>query len=225
MATAAKQQAELYEQEMATCRAAMIDLAKQYDRQLGFWESRVTDAYRRLQNDETDSLELLGTTLDELRVAQKRVQSVAERLKQRGLRLLPSDYVLTHGESVVIVDGTWDGVEGTVVVQSTETTPKTPNDQLVEVSVSVSLVEPSQTVQLQRHQVAIWDYDSVFDDWEEGDWSVGTSREESKRRLSGILSTLSTTPTQSTKSRKETTTKSYISSRQRKAAGKKRKKR
>ena len=225
MATTARERAESYLQEMATCRAAMIDLAKQYDRSLGYWESRVTDCYSKLQNDKSNSLELLGETLDEIRVAQKRIQSQAEKLRQRGLRLLPSDYVLAHGESVVIVDGTWDGAEGTVVVQQSTEANKASNDKsAVWVSVSVSPLEQSQMVQLQRHQVAIWDYDSVFDDWDEDNWSAGISREESKRRLGGILSTLSTKTPSSAARQNEVTTKSYTSARERKAAKKRKKK-
>lgn len=225
MATTARERAESYVQEMATCRAAMINLAKQYDRSLGYWESRVTDCYSKLHNDQSNSLEILGETLDEIRVAKKRVQSQAEKLKQRGLRLLPSDYVLAHGESVVIVDGTWDGAEGTVVLQqSTEAKKASSDKSAVWVSVSVSPLEQSQLAQLQRHQVAIWDYDSVFDDWDEENWSVGTSREESKRRLGGILSTLSTKTPSTAARQNEETTKFYTSARERKAA-KKRKKR
>ena len=223
LASAAREQAESYVQDMATCRAAMIDLAKQYDRQLGFWETRVADCYTTLFNDKKDSLELLGETLDDIRVARKRMQSQAQMLRERGLRLLPTDHVLSEGESVVIVGGTWDGAEGTVVVQSTEST-KPDSIGKVCVVVSVSPFEPRQVIQLQRHQVAIWDYDSVFDDWDK-DVNAGSSREDSKRRLNGILSTLTATANSQTKPPQPTSTsQAYTSSRERKA-GKKRKKR
>lgn len=217
MAIAAREEAEAYAQEMATCRFAMIDLAKQYDRNLGFWESRATECFNQLQNDKTESLELLGATLEEIRVSRKRVQSQVEKLRERGLRLLPSDYILTNGESVIIVDGKWDGAEGTIVEQSVEASS---NDEVL-VAVSMSPLEQSQLVSLHRHQVAIWDYDSVFDDWEE-DWSIGTSREDSKRRLNGILSKLSTTREPRSEHKTEAT-KSYTSSRQRKAPKKRKK--
>lgn len=225
MATASKKAADACMQDMATCRAAMIDLAKQYDRRLGFWEAQVMECYTKLRNDKQDSLELLGETLEEIRVTKKRVQTQAEILRQRGLRLLPPNHLLTDGESVVIVGGTWEGTEGTIVLQSTIGTETASNEE-VWVSISLSPLEESQLVQLQRHQVAIWDYDSIFDNWEK-DWETSPSREESKRRLNGILSTLTAASTDSPPSNNQldnTTGKSFTSSRQRRAAKKTRKK-
>eukprot|EP00977_Amphora_coffeiformis_P018004 scaffold6073_cov169-Amphora_coffeaeformis.AAC.3 len=213
----ARKTAEAYVREMAACRAAMIQLASQYDRQMGYWESRVTNCFEKLQAQNVDSLELLGTTLDELRVTRQQIQSTAERLKERGLRLVPSDYALSTGEYVVVVDNAaWDGAEGSVVSSQ---------DNEVVLSVAISPFEPSQTVTLARHQVAIWDYDSVFDDASGWDM-VGTSRQDSQQRLSGLLSSLgsssSSKPSTNSNSNNSKEEKSFTSSRQRKAAKKRR---
>ena len=227
MAKNARQEAEMYLQEMATCRAAMIQLAKQYNRQLGYWETRVTDCYERLLNDQTDSLELLGNTLDEIRLAQKRVETSAEQLRRRGLRFVPGDHVLSNGESVVVVgSGPWEGAEGRVINAVGEK---------VEVSISLSPLEPEQVVTLRRHEIAIWDYDSVFEDGSSGgDWQLDSgwgsaSREDSSRRLNGILSSLGSTITSTSSSpssagKTPPAQSTYTSSRQRKAAKKRKRK-
>ena len=220
LSIAARETADSYAREMAACRAAMIQLSSQYDRQMGYWESRVTNCYEKLRAENEDSLELLGATLDELRVTRKRVQSTAERLKERGLRFVPSDYDLTTGEYVVVVDkAAWDGAEGSVISSQ--------GNEVV-LSVSMNPLEPSQTVTLARHEIAIWDYDSVFDD--SSDWDmVGTSRQDSQQRLSGLLSSLGSGSSSKTRRNNNSSSnnrenKSFTSSRQRKALKKRRKK-
>ena len=220
----AREQAETHVQEMATCRAAMIRLAQNYDRQLGFWAARVQECFTQLQRDETDSLALLGNTLDEIRVVQKRLQSDASLLRERGLRLLRSNAVLSDGERVVIVDpdGTWDAIEGSVVLSECTATE-------ICVLASIHPVEPPQRITVARHKIAVWDYDSVFEQ-EEEDWRealrIGPSVEESKRRLNSVLSTLSKQSSRGENksvaktSRDASASPTFTSSRQRKAAQK-----
>lgn len=214
LSIAAREKADEYVRDMTACRAAMIQLATQYDRQMRYWENRVTNCFERLRAQDGDSFELMGTTLDELRVTRKQIRSTVERLKEKGLRLVPSDYDLTFGEYVVVVDhASWEGAEGSVV--SIE-------DSEVVVSIAgMNTFQPNETLTLARHQIAIWDYDSVFED--DSDWDmVGTSRQDSQQRLSGLLSSLGNTSPSSFKARKinEKEDKPFKSSRERKAAKK-----
>lgn len=220
MAREAQTEAQAHVQDMAACRSAMIQLAKQYDRKLQYWESRVSHCYTQLREaDNVNAMELLGTTLDELRLVQSGVQSDAARLREQGLRLVPADHVLTAGDFVVIVGSSaWEGAEGTVVSMDG-------NQVCVSVSTSPLEEDKPQLITLARHEIAIWDYDSVFDDnSNKYDWSGGTSREESQRRLNGILSSMQSTntptTTKSSTNDKDNKPTSFTSSRQRRAAKK-----
>jgi hypothetical protein len=190
----ARQQAEHHVEDMAQCRAAMMRLAGHYDQRLGRLVSRVTECYEQMKGD-TDSLELLGDTLDQIRVVKKRVQSDTEKLRDRGLRVVADFYSLSPGELVVVIAGeenTWDGVEGQVVeAGSSDSCQLAPNEVLV--AISTDPLEESQRVVFQRYQLAIWDYDSVFEDMNGPPATQTVSHVESKRRLSGLLSSLDST--------------------------------
>jgi hypothetical protein len=216
----ARHQAEQLVEDMAQCRAAMMGLALHYDLRLSRLVSRVAGCYEQLKGD-ADSLELVGDTLDQLRVVKKRVQSDTERLRERGLRVVSYSYILSPGESVVVIageKGEWDGVEGQVVETGTSGDSQLEPNQVL-VAVSTSPLEESQRIIFQRYQLAIWDYDSVFEDWSDTPTTQTVSHDESKRRLSGILSALDSSPRQSVANK--THVHRFTSSRERKASKKK----
>jgi hypothetical protein len=208
--------------EIKACKAAMIQLATNYDRDLGFLEARTRHCFKKLKHDETGSLELLGKTLEEIRIVRKLIQSDAERLREQGLRLVPADYEFSDCEKVVIVGSTsaWEGAEGSIVLDDCST-----ND--ICVAIRIAPTEPEQSIMVPRHQIAIWDYDSIYKVSEEDFRSSGSrpSREASKRRLVSVLASITSSHDKKSgisNMAKADESSSFTSSRQRKAAAKKR---
>lgn len=194
-----------------------------------------------------DDLELVGETISEIRLAKKQVLSQKELLSERGLKLLPTSYELKVGESVVIVaPGEWDGSTATVAADATKDDTLGPTEVLVQPSSSLfawddmmfdattsngddsSMVDRPLIVQ--RHELAIWDYASI---WEEAESEmVATSIPDSKRRLSSLLSTLKSEDKSANQQKQQHTVgktlqapnnggnNSFTSSRERKASNK-----
>lgn len=225
---------EVSAHDSAKCRLAMMSLAAAYDLRLAMWEQRLEGCYQSLKDQKLDQLELVGETIAELRVVKKQMQSEKERLGKRGLRLLPNSYKLAVGESVVIVaEGEWDGVTAKIVADSTQDGTLKPTEVLVQPSGSSfsplddlfpaaynPIVE--KPIVFLRHELAIWDYDSV---WDYRTTEIRTTSVlDSKRKLSSLLSTLKTLPTNKTEA-KPGPEQSFTSSRGRKSAGKEKKKR
>jgi len=236
--------------DTASIQRAMLSLATAYDVHLEKLERRVEHCYVALQQQTEDSqIVLLGETLAELRTVQKQVKSEKELLRERGLKRLPYDYSLSLGENLVIVDenSEWNGTTGTVV--SSDLLPEKARRNLAEDDIAVELglwfgspdgdlvasdpsVSPRNIHSFQRHQLAVWDYESVWDENDAGSTVYAAdskSVQDSKRRLSSLLSTLKTQealPSRSKDGATAPTTKSssFTSSHERKAAGKRKKK-
>ena len=247
MANQAKEKSEEYEMDSARCRSAMIGLAAAYDNQLAQLEKRIDNCYQRLTSaaaqDKLSDLEIVGETLSELRVVQKEIKSHQELLTDRGLKVLPLSYDLEIGESVVIIaPGEWDGMTAQVVATSVEDDRLAPTQVRVNPSSFFDVFDKSSSegdptgspsLILQRHEVAIWDYDSIWDYDALDAPASATSVTNSKRRLNSLLSTLKTTVSASTnaldsekkKSKSLELKTTFTSSRERKAATKKNKKR
>jgi dsDNA-specific endonuclease/ATPase MutS2 len=230
--------AEERAQDSANCRRAMICLAASYENHLARLEQRLEDCYQKLQQqDGMEDLELVGKTLSELRAVKKQILSQKELLSEKGLKLLPTSHELKVGESVVIVSGgEWDGTTMEVVADATIDENLGPTEVLVQSSSSFlawdnmfsddmdsgvdSMVDRPLIVH--RHELAIWDYDSVWED-EEGNALVSaTSVPDSRRRLNSLLSTLKTESPTFTRSgeKKIKVDTAFSSSRARKAANK-----
>ena len=217
LATQARERAWEHELETAMIQRAMIQLASAYDRNLGFLEKRVEACYEKLRKDATiDSLEILGETLGELRVVRKQVKSEKELLRDQGLKLLPKDHQLQMGESVVVVaEGEWEGTCAEVVSVDTSQQNIVVLPSLAFVQTNLMEESMKETLVLKRNQLAIWDFDSVWED-DSGHEIEQFPAAESKRRLSSILAGLkSPTPmAESTKSAQN----NFKSSRERKAS-------
>ena len=232
--------AEQHVEDLARCRKAMLSLAASYDRQFALLEQKLESTYTKLNDDKTGSLEITGKTLKELRLVRKKVQSESEQLKEQGLKLLPDGYDLKEGESVVIVsEDEWNGVSGTASQKDLSQRSLKIDDvavmptfylgedtmALIDSSADVSGDQPEKKkpLILKRSQIAIWDYDSVWGDFDESlsDNFSATGVKESKRRLNDVLSSLKTSSSKSpTEDAKSMPSKTFSSSRERKAAKK-----
>ena len=236
----AAEKAEAMAEDSAKCRTAMISLASAYETHLAQLEQRLLQCFNSLKGQQDrDDLQLIGDTLSELRVVKKKIISQKEMLRERGLKLLPESYELQVGESVTIVtEGEWEGITAKVVADSVHNTTLGPRQVLVELPMSLdpwdnnmddaSLLPGRAAVSIkfnnvrvfERHELAMWDYDSVWDYNMDDTSSSAKSIPDSKRKLSSLLSTLKTLSSGGP-SGVATTKKSFTSSRQRKAAGKK----
>jgi dsDNA-specific endonuclease/ATPase MutS2 len=232
-ANKARSASERSERDSVRCRSALLSLAAAYDNQLAMLERRVEDCYQALRTQKRDEVEILGDTLAALRVVKKEIRSQQDLLRERGLRVLPVSYQLVAGETVVIVaSGEWDGATAQVLANGAQDKTLSPTEVLVQPSSafnSVNDVYPAlcEPIVFQRHELAIWDYASVWeDDVIKG--STFTSVPDSRRKLSSLLSTLKTKEVTSTVERGNDKSKraddSFRSSRARKAAVKTRKK-
>ena len=222
-----RHQAEETQREATEIRDALIALSKASERQLGNVEKRLEGVYSDLVKDESkSSLEVIGETLATLRAAKKKVKTEDELLREKGLKRIPDYYELKQGESVVILSpGDLEGVSGIIVADGSL------RCQPWEVLVAPTWADPffsdapdSRTPQiLDRQNIAIWDYDSVWDD-DNRDVPL-TSVRESKKSLAKLLSSISSVDSSSAKGTSETPKTTFTSSRQRKASAvKKRKK-
>ena len=235
-----RQQAENTQKEALDCRVALISLSNSYQKQLEKLEDRLQKVYTNLQDDDSKSnLDVVGETLATIRIAKKKVKSEEERLRERGLKRVSEFYELTHGESVVVISpGKWEGLSGTVISNVTTDSCR-PGQVVVAPALGTwidpffsvetpQVLEPGTQLILSRHHIAIWDYDSV---WEDDYASTPmTSVRESRQRLSSLLTSLPSDASKLTATRKgshDSDSVSFTTSRQRKAvssATKKRKK-
>jgi DNA mismatch repair protein MutS2 len=235
--------AEKHARDSQLCRKAMLSLAASYETQLDRLERRLDDCYRQLREDDSkDDLEVIGDTLAELKIAKKQILSQQELLRRKGLKLLPTSYALSAGESVIVVasESEWDGRTVQVIADGTLDSSLGPTEVLVRASTSfeawdsmfaddnlvgdgIDRMEDRPWI-VQRHELAIWDYDSI---WEEdgygGSMMKATSVPDSKRRLNSLLSTLKSDTSLSNPTKGTNIKNSFASARARKAATKKKK--
>jgi len=228
-----------------------MTLASAYDDHLAQLERRVAQCYQELQQQQQSGdvehpLQLLGGTLAELRTVRKQVKSEEDLLRERGLKRLPDYYAPQLGETVVVVDedSEWNGTSGVVVsheLLSLEQRKRVfGNAVVVEIGLwsgsssdddLFGVPMPREVQVFQRYQLAIWDYESVWDDFDgttkDGEFNLGKS--SSKRKLGSLLSKLKTAESsgkvnQTKETVATTSSQSFASSRERKAAKRKKSK-
>lgn len=234
------------EQNSAMIQHAMMKLASAYDNHLEKLERRVENCYKELQQKtsqgDSDPMQILGDTLAEVRLVRKQVKSEEELLKDRGLKRMRDDYVPTLGESIMVVDenSEWNGTVGVVVSHELLPIPErklvSGNSVVVELDLWSGTLSSSSGIQLgvpmlreirifQRYQLAIWDYESVWEDTETStstEW--GNGKVGSKRRIASLLSKLTLAETSSKPSRSVDSSPpspSFTSSRERKSSKRK----
>lgn len=80
------------------------NVATSYEKKLARIENRLNSIFAKLKADENvGSLNLVGTTLQHVRLDRKRVQTQTEMLRNRGLKLVPFSYQFSLREMVVIL--------------------------------------------------------------------------------------------------------------------------
>ena len=209
-------------QDTRRLRSAVVSLAKAYEHHFARLEQRLEEGYQVLQTaEDMSSFQIIGSTLNELRIVQKQVASQREQLAERGLKLLDDRYDLQVGETVVLL-------ENDCSVKVTEVRADS-NEVQVELLdlFDMEWTKSESSIVVGRPDLALWDYDSV---WQEDDDGMGrgkatTSISDSKRKLGTLLSSLSSTSTTSLakdgKSKSNGTVSSpnnkFTSSRERKA--------
>lgn len=235
----ASEKAQAHIDDLEKCRRAMISLADSYDNHLERQCERLEDCFRRLKADGSSDLELVGEALSELRVVKKKIVSQKTLLAERGLKAIPTSYVLVPGESVVIISpGELEGMSAKFVKDSSTDRMLGQNEVLVQPSFSLhawdDLVPSSPSMMngspliLQRHEIAIWDYGGVYDD-RSSTLEPATSIPSSRKKIQSLLSTLNSISTDDKmefskgSGSKSLGKNSFKSSRQRKAVKKKQK--
>ena len=248
MANQAKDEANKAAIDVARCRKAMMSLAAAYDGQLAQLEKKIENCYQQLlkaaEKEKLDDLTIVGATLSELRVVQKQVKSQKDILAERGLKALQDSCELKVGDSVVIIaPGEWDGTSAHVVGTSVEYSNLAATQVYVEPTSSFGMFDDSglgsgplndRPLMFQRHELAVWAYDATWD-YDDVDVTASvTSVANSKRQLTSLLSNLKSSdpPFSKTVNSKQNrsksvsrTKKAFTSSRERRAANKKNKKR
>jgi DNA mismatch repair protein MutS2 len=234
-ATVAAVKSEQTARDLISIRKAMISLASNYDQHLKSLEQRLERCYQELRSDpEATSLEVVGTSLAEVGLTRKKVKSEEDLLRERGLKLAPETYKFSEGESVVLVGGDFDGAIAKIateaisaslslepgcvaVLPSVESWGSFSPDDDTSLGSSQSSANP---LVLKRHQVAIWDYDSIWEDEDDDHRVERTSVKDKKMRLSILLSNLKSSSSPVARSTQEGSNNPYKSSRERKAATK-----
>lgn len=229
--------------DSALIRREMLSLATAYDDHLLMLEQSVEQCYQTLkqQNNNNTSVHVLGESLAQLRIAQRQVKTERELLHERGLKRLPDLYKLATSEVVVIVDenSPWHGSSGAVA--SADSLPVdngltlAENDIVVVCSCSAwddftppgvhlqDFAVPDEAIVFKRYQLAIWDYESVWEgDKSFNDIDLVKSIPDSRRKLSRLLSKLKTVGTSMDGGgAPKRAAQSFASSRERKAAKRK----
>ncbi|MGK3749519.1 MAG: dsDNA-specific endonuclease/ATPase MutS2 [Bacillariaceae sp.] len=221
--------------ESFKCRQAMVSLARSYECHLDRRLDSLEVSFQKLRNDKGSDLELIGNTLSELKIVKKKIVSQEQLLADNGLKVLPTDYVLNPDESIVIISNDkWEGMTANVVSDSSNGgAPLGQNEVLVRPSFSLHAwddvvltdIDPmaDRSLILQRHEIAIWNLDSIYDD-DDYQSKPATSISDSKRKINSLLSTLNSVSSKKESKPKKKLGNSVQSSRQRKAANKAKKK-
>ena len=191
----ARLQAVTARDEVAGCRNAMLTMARAYENRFADMEQRLESILQGLKDDESDTLEVVGETFATLRLAKKKVKSDVELLREQGLKPVSSWYEFVGGETVIITaKGPWEGTSASVLECETPDSvlvvPESNwNDPVFEPDAEVSNYT-EKPMRFQRHEIAVWDYDSVWKD--DSDLLVTTSASvrESKQKLGNLLSSL-----------------------------------
>jgi hypothetical protein len=188
--------------------------------QLSRLESRLSSIFDTLKQDDTrETFELVGDSLEELRLMKRKLQTEEDLLSEKGLQRVPDSYCFYEGETVVIIaDGEWEGYDA-IVRAVDKDDPMTVTVVPVVDFFSIDDDLQQEPIALQRRDLAIFD----IPDWKFSDSTDVGSKSYSARKRPGsnvlkVLSTLSTSKIKSSTSYKTKDENTFISARQRKAA-------
>lgn len=212
-AEAKLQEVEHYKQDMLN----RIEVSKTY---LSRLEGRMASIFETLQSDESrNAYELVGDSLDELRISKKKVASEQELLSRKGLKRVSESYRFYEGETVVILcDSEWKGHDA--IIKSVD------DDQqriYIKPVFDIFSQDDDETLEmsLQRRDVAVYDYPSW--DWDSEDDTYAPS--DPRKKVLSVLGQLNVETTSRATVKSIDSKPAYKSSRQRKAAKKRNKKR
>lgn len=220
------------------CRQAMVSLARAYECDLDRKLESLESIFAKLKAKGLSDYELIGETISELKAVTKKVTTQKEDLAAKGLKVLPLNYVLSPGESVVIISkDEWEGMTAKVVSDgSNGDRALEPNQVLVRPSFSLHAwddviltnIDPmaDRALILPRQDIAIWFADSIYDD-DSYQSKPATSISNSKQKINSLLSSIDLVSKKSaskTAVKKKKEGNNFQSSRQRKAANKGKKK-
>ncbi|KAL9185078.1 hypothetical protein ACHAXT_002855 [Thalassiosira profunda] len=167
--------------EIGKCRDDMLSKIEVSKTQLSRLESRLDSIFETLKTDDTkSSYELVGDSLDELRLLKRKVQTEEELLSEKGLRRVGDSHSFYEGEMVVIIaEGEWKGYDAVV---------KATDDPLTVTVVrldwfAIDEDDAQEPLVLSRRDVAVFDYPDPewgFDDSSYGD--TGQEQQYSSER-------------------------------------------
>mmetsp|Transcript_10824 Transcript_10824/g.23554 ORF Transcript_10824/g.23554 Transcript_10824/m.23554 type:complete len:328 (+) Transcript_10824:266-1249(+) len=223
--------------EVNQYKADMISKIQVSRMHLSRLESRLDSIFDTLKKEASsgdNAFEIVGDSLEEIRLLKRRVQTEEETLAEKGLRRVSDSYSFYEGEMLVIIaEGEWKGYDA-VVKAADDPLTVTVAPVLDMFSINAEDVNEDDAITLRRRDVAIYDYPN-FDETKTTSYYTGTTNSYSKRKESSdnvlrALSNLDTSKssskatiaapnTSTTKAKQEkAATNSFTSARQRKAA-------
>ena len=186
--------------------------------QLSRLESRLEIIFDTLKKEETASYELVGDSLEELRLLKRKVQTEEELLSKKGLRRVSESYSFYDGEAVVIIaEGEWKGYDAVVKIVNTALDDSQSVTVVPVLDMFAMVDDNTEPIVLRRRDIAIFDYPDTFDT---GDINIDSYSEKKQSSSNNVLSVLSTLNTGNSKAiaSKPREEKIFTSARQRKAA-------
>jgi len=200
-AAKARYEAEDELQGIHRLREVTLEMTKKLECQLRRIEYRLNELMTQIREDSANNCtyEIIGDSLETIRLSKKSVSNAADVLAKKGLRLVPTSYTLSKGEVVVVIArGDWEG-ETVVIKQVCEET----GDIILEPTLGWGggLVFPEsvipdsmsdlRTITLKRTEIALWDYSlNTLDDVGITDYSRAEEK-SSQRPAEKVLSVLS----------------------------------
>ena len=225
----ARNDAERIHRELCLAKDDTITKLQASDIYLSRLERRLESIYETLRKDDKNVFELVGKSLDELKLVRKKVKSEEELLAEKGLRRVPDNYSFYDGETVVIIsEGQFKGYNAVVKINEIEHSETDPSYSKVTVLPTLdlfSLEEEEPLLELRRTDIAIWDYPDSFNE-PSGYVSPKYSRSNTSEKVISLLSTLNVDNKTTAKrnDQRDAPSDSFKSSRQRKASKKGKKK-
>jgi hypothetical protein len=185
-------EAETEKRAAQVIRKAIAQLAASYADHLTKLEYKLDRDYlellRKQKAGELDSIAVIGNSLSEVRLVRQAIETESDLLRKQGLKKVSVSYEFRIGETAVVVDelSPWHGESVQIVA--------TEIGDMVRVAAVDGLVaafEPTSSQLFGRHQLAVWDYDSVWnDDDDEVSSAVTPAVPLARRRVNTVLASI-----------------------------------
>ena len=205
----------------------MIVKLQSSDIYLSRLESRLESIFATLSKDESRSaFDLVGDSLDDLKLVRRKIKSEEEMLAEKGLRRVPHGYNFYDGETIVIIaEGEFSGYNAVVKLADSEIPGEFDSTVTVIPTLDLFSLDSNneEPIELKRTEIAIWDYPDLFED-RYGDKIPSSKRSESSKKVISLLSTLDVANKSTYQLKRDGSNESFKSSRQRKASRKSKKK-